>query len=191
MPLATSNCHTRTLIAQKADFSSLCLLPNFISSYNGVVNTLLERSFTLNQGGTNLWQHQYIKAANEAHHPLSKWQGSPWRNGVSVLLLRPLSPRLPFCRWPAPDVPFIFNEMTADFSTDHRTRATHVSRQRRRTRRVVGQLHHQRQRRAISVARPDKLPQRVINITQVVTRSEVGARPMREAVRSSERLPPP
>ena len=84
------------------------------------------------------------------------------------------------------DVPFIFNEMTADFQPI--TVQGQLTFRVNDAGRVASLLNYTTNANGAQYTSqdPDKLPQRVINITQVLTRSEVGARPMREAIRSSD-----
>jgi len=85
-------------------------------------------------------------------------------------------------------VPFIFNEMTADFQPI--TVQGQLTFRVNDAERVASLLSYTTNASGAQYTSqdPDKLPQRVINITQVLTRSEVGARPMREAIRSSDAI---
>src|SRR5438128_730455 len=84
------------------------------------------------------------------------------------------------------DAPFIFEEVTADFQT--------VTIQGQVTYRVVeatklaALMNFTLDARGQSYAsdEPQKLPQRVINVINVLARSELQALPLREAVRASD-----
>jgi hypothetical protein len=84
------------------------------------------------------------------------------------------------------DVPFIFNEGTADFQPV--TVQGQLTFRVKDAQRVASLLNYSVTANAAQYITqdPDKLPQRVINIAQVLTRSEIGTRQMREALKSSD-----
>ncbi|MBI5052903.1 MAG: SPFH domain-containing protein [Chloroflexi bacterium] len=129
---------------------------------------------------------QYIKVS-PTNHIIHYQNGKAAHSGVGLAFFyyAPIS-SVAIVPVGSVDVPFIFNEMTADFQpitvqgqlTFRVNDAERVASLLNYTTTVNGAQYVSQD--------PDKLPQRVINITQVLTRSEVGARPMREAIRSSD-----
>jgi regulator of protease activity HflC (stomatin/prohibitin superfamily) len=86
------------------------------------------------------------------------------------------------------DAPFIFNEITADFQPV--TVQGQLTYRITDPKRVAALLNYTVDGAADNFVSedPEKLPQRLVNLAQVLTRSEVSARPMREVLRASDEV---
>jgi hypothetical protein len=84
------------------------------------------------------------------------------------------------------DVPFIFNESTTDFQTV--TVQGQLTYRVTDPKKVAGLLNYtlSADRRTYVSEDPEKLPQRIVNLVQVLTRSQVGRMTLREALIGSE-----
>ena len=86
------------------------------------------------------------------------------------------------------DAPFIFQETTADFQAV--TIQGHVTYRVREPRRLATMLNYTLTPRgqAYTTKDPEKLPERVIHVVNVLARTELQKLPLREAIRSSDEL---
>lgn len=131
---------------------------------------------------------QYLKAG-PTQHIIHYQNGKVAHSGVGLAFFyyQPIS-TLAIVPVASTDVPFIFNEGTADFQPI--TVQGQLTFRVKDAGRVASLLNFTVTANGAQYVSqdPDKLPQRVINITQVFTRSEVGTRPMREAIKSSDAI---
>jgi hypothetical protein len=86
------------------------------------------------------------------------------------------------------DAPFIFQETTADFQAV--TIQGHVTYRVREARRLATMLNYTLapKGQAYATKDPEKLPERVIHVVNVLARTELQKLPLREAIRSSDEL---
>ncbi|WP_340021670.1 SPFH domain-containing protein [Paenibacillus sp. FSL K6-1096] len=86
------------------------------------------------------------------------------------------------------DVPFMFEEITADYQTvTVQGQLTYRIADYRKTTQILNYTYNLKKNTYISDD-PHKLAQRVINIAKVLTKKQLGQLPLKEAIRSSERL---
>lgn len=86
------------------------------------------------------------------------------------------------------DVPFMFEEITADYQTvTVQGQLTYRIVDYRKTTQILNYTYNLRKNAYLSDD-PHKLAQRVINIAKVLTKKQLGQLPLKEAIQSSERL---
>jgi hypothetical protein len=105
--------------------------------------------------------------------------------GLAFFYLKPIS-SIAVVPVGSADAPFIFNEFTADYQpVTVQGQITYRVIDPKRVAALLNYTVDGAPERYLT-GDPDKLPQRLVNLAQVLTRTEVSSRPMRDAIRASD-----